>query len=57
MAPAAACNGGHSVTSDLPQLTGEDLQILDAFDQIGGGAQLGQFSYQQTTMVNGSVLM
>ena len=54
-------NGQHSAaaaSSDLPLLTGEDLKILDAFDQVGGagGSQFSggnsQMVYQQTT-VNG----
>ena len=45
-------NGSHATaTSDLPQLTGEDLKILDAFDHMqGSGDQLGPFVYQQTPL-------
>ena len=49
-------NGNHSATaaSELPLLTGEDLKILDAFDQVGGENQFNsQMVYQQQAAVNG----
>lgn len=61
-------NGGnHSATvassSDLPLLTGDDLKILDTFDQVGGGTQFNggnsQMVYhnQQTAMNGHSGMM
>ena len=50
-------NGNHmAATSDLPQLTGEDLQILDAFDPVPEGDQFGHLMYQQPPL-NYSVAM
>lgn len=47
--------------ADLPQLTIEDLKMLDAFDQFPGSKdedQVGQFFYQQTALsCRGTMMM
>ena len=46
--------------SDLPQLTIEDLKMLDAFDQLQGKEddQFGQLLYQQTALsCRGTMMM
>ena len=47
--------------ADLPQLTIEDLKMLDAFDQLQGSKdedQFGQLLYQQTALsCRGTMMM
>ena len=47
-----------SVNSDLPQLTVEDLNVLDAFEPSKEDDQLGQLLYQQTSLsCRGTMMM
>lgn len=43
-------NGDQGAFSDLPQLTGEDLKMLDAFEQIREEDQFGQLLSQQAAL-------
>jgi hypothetical protein len=42
---SSGAQAGHGI-SDLPQLTGEDLKMLDSFDQVRSRGEGSQFQYR-----------